>query len=293
MVEQVASEPRRRSVQCASPAGLHRIAYREWGDARNRDVLVCVHGLTRSSRDFDELARTLCTQFRVVCPDVAGRGDSDRLADAKLYTWPQYVADMVTLIARLDVERVNWLGTSMGGFVGMALAAQPGSPVRKLILNDAGPVIAKASLERIGGYVGLTPSFASLEEAEKHVRAISAPFGPHSDAQWRTLTESWVRKSDEGGWRPHYDPRIAEAYRATLPKEDLSLWHLYDAVRCPTLLVRGEQSDVVSRQTAAEMGRRGPKAKVVEIRGVGHAPTLLNADQIAVVRDFLLEGEPS
>jgi len=293
MAEQVASEPRRRSVQCASPAGLHRIAYREWGDPRNRDVLVCVHGLTRSSRDFDELARTLCTQFRVVCPDVAGRGDSDRLADAKLYSWPQYVADMVTLIARLDVDQVDWLGTSMGGFVGMALAAQPGSPVRKLILNDAGPVIGKASLERIGSYVGLTPSFASLEEAEKHVRAISAPFGPHSDVQWRTLTESWVRKSEEGGWRPHYDARIAEAYRATLPKEDLSLWHLYDAVRCPTLLVRGEQSDVVSRQTAAEMGRRGPKAKVVEIRGVGHAPTLLHADQIAVVRDFLLEGEPS
>jgi pimeloyl-ACP methyl ester carboxylesterase len=297
MVEQVEEQdqpqPRRRSVQCASPGGLHRIAYREWGDPRNRDVLVCVHGLTRSSRDFDELARTLCSQFRVVCPDVAGRGDSDRLADAKLYTWPQYVADMVTLIARLDVDQVNWLGTSLGGFVGMALAAQPGSPVRKLILNDAGAVIAKASLERIGSYVGLTPSFGSLEEAERHMRTISAPFGPHSDAQWRTLTESWVRKADDGSWRPHYDPRIAEAYRATLPKEDLNLWHLYDAVRCPTLLVRGEQSDLVSRQTAEEMGRRGPKAKVVEIRGVGHAPTLLHADQIAVVRDFLLEGEPS
>jgi pimeloyl-ACP methyl ester carboxylesterase len=288
-----AVEPRRRSVLCASPAGLHRMAYREWGDPRNRDVLVCVHGLTRSGRDFDELARALCAQFRIVCPDVAGRGDSDRLADAKLYTWAQYVADMVTLVARLDVEAVNWLGTSMGGFVGMALAAQAGSPVKKLVLNDAGPVIAKAALERIAAYVGQTPSFASLEDAEEYVRAISAPFGPHSDAQWRFLTETWVRRNEDGRWHPHYDTRIAEAYRASMPEKDLELWHLYDAVRCPTLLVRGEHSDVVSRQTAAEMARRGPKARVAEIRGVGHAPTLLQPDQIAVVRDFLLQGEPS
>ena len=285
--------PRRRSVLCASPAGLHRIAYREWGDARNRDVLVCVHGLTRSSRDFDQLARALCSQFRVVCPDIAGRGDSDRLADAKLYTWAQYVSDMVTLIARLDVEAVDWVGTSMGGFVGMALAAQAGSPVRRLVLNDAAPVIAKAALERIGAYVGQERRFATLEEAEAYVRAISAPFGPHSDAQWRFLAETWVRRGEDGAFRPHYDTRIAEAYRATMPDKDLELWHLYDAVRCPTLLVRGEHSDVVSRQSAAEMTRRGPRAKVAEIRGVGHAPTLLQPDQIAVVRDFLLEGEPS
>jgi pimeloyl-ACP methyl ester carboxylesterase len=269
------------------------MAYREWGDPRNREVLVCVHGLTRSSRDFDELARTLCGQFRVVCPDVAGRGDSDRLADPKLYTWAQYVADMVTLIARLDVETVNWLGTSMGGFVGMVLAAQHGTPVRKLILNDAGPVIARSALERIGSYVGAAPVFATLEDADKHVRTISAPFGEHSDAQWRTLAESWVRKNEDGTWRPHYDLRIAEAYRATLPEKDLALWSVYDAVRCPTLLIRGEHSDVVSRETAEAMTRRGPKAKVVEFKGIGHAPTLLHADQIAVVRDFLHQGEPS
>jgi pimeloyl-ACP methyl ester carboxylesterase len=288
MAEQV--EPRRRSVQCASPAGLHRIAYREWGDARNREVLVCVHGLTRSSRDFDELARALCGQFRVVCPDIAGRGDSDRLADAKLYTWAQYVADMVTLLARLDVEAVNWLGTSLGGFVGMALAAQNGSPVRKLILNDAAPVISRVSLERIATYVGAAPVFANLDEADKYVRAISAPFGEHSDAQWRTLAENWVRKNEDGTWRPHYDLRIAEAYKASMPDQDLELWHLYDAVRCPTLLIRGERSDLVARATAQEMTRRGPKAQVVEIRNVGHAPTLLHPDQIAVVRDFLHQG---
>ena len=277
-------------MQCASPVGLHRIAYREWGDARNREVLLCVHGLTRSSRDFDELARALCGQYRVVCPDIAGRGDSDRLADAKLYNWAQYVADMVTLVARLDVDAVNWLGTSLGGLVGLALAAQNGNPVNKLILNDAAPVIAKASLERIASYVGKAPVFASLDEAEKYIRAISAPFGEHSDAQWRTLTESWVRKSEDGTWRPHYDLRIAEAYNASMPDKDLELWHLYDAVRCPTLLIRGERSDLVSRATAQEMTHRGPKAKVVEIRNVGHAPTLLHQDQIAVVRDFLQQG---
>ena len=293
MAEEVALEPRRRSVQCASPGGLHRIAYREWGDPRNRDVLVCVHGLTRSSRDFDELARALCSQWRIVCPDVAGRGDSERLPEAKLYTWAQYVADMVTLIARLDVEAVNWLGTSMGGFVGMALAAQPGTPVKRLILNDAGPVIGRASLERIASYVGQMPTFASLEEAEKYVRKISAPFGPHSDAQWRFLAETWVRRNDDGTWRAHYDPRIGEGYRATMPQKDLELWHVYDAVRCPTLLIRGTESDVVSPATAAEMARRGPKAKVAEVRGVGHAPTLLHPDQIALVREFLLQGEPS
>ena len=288
-----AVEPRRRSVLCASPAGLHRVAYREWGDPRNRDVLICVHGLTRSSRDFDALARALCSQFRIVCPDVAGRGDSERLADAKHYTLAQYVADMVTLIARLDVESVNWLGTSMGGLVGMTLAAQPGTPIHKLILNDAAPVIAKAALERLALYVGQELSFASLEEAEKYVRTISAPFGPHSDAQWRLLTENWVRRGEDGRLRPHYDTRIVEVYRATMPEKDLELWHLYDAVRCPTLLVRGEQSDLVSPHTAEEMARRGPKAKVVELKGVGHAPTLLQPSQIAIVRDFLLEGEPS
>jgi pimeloyl-ACP methyl ester carboxylesterase len=280
-------------VQCASARGLHRIAYLEWGDPRNRDVLVCVHGLTRSSRDFDELARALCTQFRVVCPDIAGRGDSDRLPDAKLYAVPQYVADMVTLIARLDVEAVNWIGTSMGGLIGMALAAQAQSPIARLVLNDAGPVVSRVSLERIAGYLGTRMQFQSLEEADAYMRVISAPFGPHSDAQWRFLTETWLRRNDDGTWRAHYDPRIAEAFRAAMPEKDLELWPAYDAIRCPTLVIRGETSDLLSRTTTDEMRVRGPKARVVEIRGVGHAPTLMHPDQIALVRDFLLEGGPA
>jgi len=287
----VAPEPRRRSVLCASPKGLHRMAYLEWGDPRNRNALVCVHGLTRTSRDFDELARALCGQFRVVCPDLAGRGDSDRLPDPMLYTWAQYAGDLVTLIARLDVETVSWVGTSLGGLVGMALAAQSGTPLARLVLNDAGPVVSKASLERIGSYLGKAPLFPSLEKAEAYIRAVSAPFGPHSDAQWRFLTETWARRNEDGSWRAHYDPRLAEPFRSAMPDRDMELWAVYDAVQCPTLLLRGEHSDLLSRATAAEMARRGPKAKVVEIKGVGHAPTLMHPDQIAVVREFLLEGE--
>ena len=185
--------PRRRSVRCVSGQGLHRIAYLEWGDPGNKRVLVCVHGLTRCARDFDLLAGELAERYRVICPDMAGRGDSDWLADPMLYVLPQYVADVVTLIARLDVESVHWLGTSMGGLIGMALAAQRDTPVTKLVLNDAGPVVSKVSLERIAAYVGLAPIFPDLDAAQQYVRAVAAPFGPHSDAEWRFLTEVVVR----------------------------------------------------------------------------------------------------
>lgn len=279
-------------MACLSPKGLHRVSYLEWGDPRNRDALICVHGLTRTGRDFDDLARALCGRWRVVCPDIAGRGESDRLADPMLYAIPQYLSDMVTLVARLDVESVSWLGTSMGGLIGMALAAQTATPVKKLVLNDAGPVISRASLERIAAYVGNAPVFPSIEKAEEYVRAVSAPFGPHSDAQWRFLTETWVRRKEDGTYAAQYDPRIAQAFKATLPKEEnLEFWPVYDAVHCPTLVIRGERSDLLSRETAAEMARRGPKARIAEIPGVGHAPTLMHPGQIAIVRDFLLEGE--
>ena len=287
------TEPRRRSVQCISPKGLHRMAYLEWGDPRNRDVVLCVHGLTRSARDFDDLARALSGQFRVVCPDVAGRGDSDRLADPVHYGIPQYVADMVTLIARLDVEAVRWVGTSMGGLIGMTLAAQAGSPVSRLVINDAGPVIARSAIERIAAYLGRAPAFPSFEQAEQYVRTVFAPFGRHSDAQWRHLAEAWLRRNEDGSWRAHYDPRIAEPFRATMPEGDLELWPIYEAIRCPTLVIRGAQSDLLSRETTRQMAQRGPKARVVEIPDVGHAPTLMEAGQISVVRDFLLQGGAS
>ena len=285
--------PVRRQVQCASSAGLHRVSYYEWGEPRNAQVLVCVHGLTRCARDFDNLARAMSDRYRVVCPDVVGRGESGRLADPMLYGIPQYVADMVTLIARLDVERVHWVGTSMGGLIGMALAAQKETPVAKLVVNDAGPVVAKAALQRIGTYLGSSPSLPSFEDAVKFVRTVSAPFGPHTDDEWRFLTEVVVRQNADGSWRFHYDPRIAEPYRMSMPDKDVELWPVWDAIGCPTLVIRGAQSDLLSKATAQAMTERGPKAKLVELAGVGHAPTLMQPDQIAVVRDFLLEGETS
>ena len=264
------------------------MSYLEWGDPKNDRVLVCAHGLTRCARDFDNLAAAMCGEYRVVCPDVAGRGDSEWLADPMLYQLPQYVSDMVTLVARLDVESVHWLGTSMGGLIGMALAAQPGTPVGKLILNDAGPVVSKVSLERIATYVGMSPVFPDLATAEKYVRAVSATFGPHTDAEWRFLTEVVTRGNPDGSLRLHYDPTLAEPFRANMPEKDMALWPLWDAIRCPTYVLRGAQSDLLTPETCEQMKQRGPKATVVEVPGIGHAPTLLHEDQINIVRNFLV-----
>lgn len=241
-----ASGPRRRSVQCVGPHGLHRMSYLEWGDARNPEVLVCVHGLTRNGRDFDDLARALAPRYRVICPDVVGRGLSSWLPVKDDYQLPTYVADMITLIARLDVDTVHWVGTSMGGLIGMIIASMPDNPIRRLVLNDVGPVITAASLARIGQYVGTAPVFPGFEAAEAYIRAVSAPFGHLSDAQWRHLTESSVREV-EGGWAMRYDPGIGDPFRKTPTLEDVSLWPIYDAIGCPTLLMRGAESDLLTR----------------------------------------------
>lgn len=282
---------RESKVKCLSTAGFHQMAYVEWGVADNPQVLVCVHGLTRNGRDFDFLAQALAADYRVVCPDVVGRGKSDWLSNKSLYVMPQYCADLTTLLARLNVETVDWLGTSMGGLIGMALAAQPGSPIRRLILNDAGPVVSAVSLARIGDYLGSSPRFDSIEQAEAYVRAVSAPFGPHTDAQWRHLTVHAVREAADGKIEFRYDPGIAQVYQQGQQLsggKDVELWPLFDAITCPTLLLRGEQSDLLTPQTAQAMTQRGPRAQLVEIPGVGHAPTLMNEAQIAPVRDFLL-----
>ncbi len=288
-------EPRHGRVQCLSPAGFHRMAYVEWGDPANPRVLVCVHGLTRCGRDFDFLAQSLADRYRVVCPDVVGRGLSDWLRDPSHYAIPQYAADMVTLLARLNVESVDWLGTSMGGMIGMALAAQPESPIRHLILNDVGPVIAAAALARIGEYLATPPSFASLEQAEAYIRFIAAPFGRLNDAQWRHLTENVVKVGPAGAVALRYDPGIAAPFNAAMAAQgetdgklrDIELWPLYDAIRCPTLVIRGETSDLLSRATAAQMAGRGPCAQTVEAPGVGHAPMFLDDAQVAIVKNFL------
>ena len=281
-------EMRQHTVQCLSPGGLHRMAYVEWGDPQNPRVLVCVHGLTRNCRDFDYLAKALRGHYRVVCPDVVGRGRSNWLRLKEHYQLQQYVADMVTLIARLNVDEVHWVGTSMGGMIGMALAAQEESPISRLVLNDVGPTISAAAIRRIGEYVGVMPRFASFEEAVQYVRLVSAPFGRLSDAQWRHLTEHVTRQTAGGGYELVYDPGIAVPFRKDISDDDISLWPLYDAIRCPTLVVRGAESDLLTHETCLEMGRRGPKATVAEIPGVGHAPMFLDDAQVAVVREFLL-----
>ncbi|MBL8384628.1 MAG: alpha/beta fold hydrolase [Burkholderiales bacterium] len=281
------SDFREHAVQCLSPAGLHRMAYVEWGDPANDRVLICAHGLARVGRDFDALARALAAHYRVVCPDFAGRGRSDRLRDATHYQIPQYVADVVTLLARLDARTVHWVGTSMGGLIGMALSALPETPVSRLVMNDVGPVLKAAALQRIGEYLGADPRFPDFDTALAYIRAISAPFGLSSDAQWRRLAENSV-VADGGGYRLHYDPAIAVPFRTQATGPDVDLWPVYDAIRCPTLVLRGETSDLLDRATLAAMAGRGPRAAVVEIAGVGHAPMFMDDAQIDVVRRFLL-----
>ncbi len=264
------------------------MAYLEWGSHDNPRVLVCVHGLTRCARDFDFVARRLAARYRVICPDVPGRGDSDWLKNPLEYQLPVYLNDMVALIARLDVESVHWVGTSLGGLIGMALAALPDSPVTKLVLNDVGPVVSAAGLARIAGYVGKWPPLPTIEAAEAYIRIVSAPFGRHSDAEWRFLTEHVVRRNADGSLRMHYDPALAVAFSSQPLDQDLELWNIYDVIRCPTLVLRGELSDALTRQTARAMSERGPAAKVVEIANVGHAPTLIHEEQIEVLCEFLL-----
>jgi pimeloyl-ACP methyl ester carboxylesterase len=282
--------PTQRYVVCATPSGLHRLAYLEWGDPANPNVVVCVHGLTRCARDFDGLARALVDRYRVVCPDMPGRGASDWLKNPNEYEIPHYVADCVTLIARLDVENVDWVGTSMGGLIGMALACLPGAPIRRLVLNDAGPVVTAVSLARIGQYLGNAPHFPDFEAAVQYIRTIAAPFGHHSDDEWRFLTEVVVRKQPDGSFKAHYDPAISVPFRKMLGTRDVELWPLYEAVRAKTLVTRGAESDLLTRATAEAMRQRGPRAEIVEFAGVGHAPTLMHDDQTAVVREFLLRA---
>ena len=277
-----------RGVQCISSSGLHRMAYTEWGQRDNPRVLLCVHGLTRNARDFDMLAEAMSSHYRVICPDVVGRGRSGRLRNPAGYGIPQYVADMVTLIARLNVETVDWVGTSMGGLIGMALASQEGSPIRKMLLNDVGPVITVESLKRIGSYVGTDPTWVSFDEALAFVKLVSAPFGALSEAQWHALTESSVAQRADGRWGFVYDPKIAEPFRAAFVDQDIDLWPVYEQISCPTLVLRGAESDLLTRETWQAMGLRGPRAKLAEIQGVGHAPMFMTEEQISIARDFLL-----
>ena len=254
--------------------GFHRIVYSEWGTADGRRTVICVHGLTRNGRDFDALAQVLEADFRIACPDLPGRGRSHWLPVA-------------TLIARLGIDEVDWVGTSLGGLLGMMLAAQPNSPIRRLVLNDIGAFVAKEALARICSYVGADPLFADIDALEGYLRQIHAPFGPLTDAQWRHIASHSARPEPAGGVRLHYDPALAVAFKEGFDA-DVELWPLWDAISCPVLILRGGESDILSHETAATMLTRGPEAELIDFPGIGHAPMLMDAAQIAAVHDFLM-----
>ncbi|MDQ3195820.1 MAG: alpha/beta fold hydrolase [Burkholderiales bacterium] len=287
--------------------GFHRVAYTDWGDRANPHVVICVHGLTRNARDFDFLAETLSSDCRVVCPDIVGRGASDWLPHKKDYGYPLYLTDMAALIARVgtkpvrsrwdalwrrlrgrrDEPRIDWVGTSMGALIGMMLAAQPQSPIQRLVINDAGPFVPRAALQRIAAYVGKDPRFGAVDELEQYLRKFCASFGPLTDTQWRHLATHSSRQGKDGSYGFSYDPGIAEPFRGSL-FYDVDLWPLWDKIRCPVLILRGADSDLLLHKTAQEMLTRGPRTRLVEFAGVGHAPMLMAQDQIDAVREFLL-----
>jgi pimeloyl-ACP methyl ester carboxylesterase len=280
-------QPRTLSLASLSPHGFHRVVYYEWGDPANDRVVICVHGLSRNGRDFDVLGEALADTHRVIAVDMPGRGASQWLPDANDYVFPTYLTTLTALIARSNAQQVAWVGTSMGALLGMAMAAQSDTPVARLVVNDAGPLIEPAALARIRDYLGLAPTFATFAEADAYIRAVSAPFGPLTDAQWEHLTRTTVAQNAEGRYALTYDPGIALPFRNAAAPPDL--WPIWDAIRCPTLLLRGAQSDLLSAATAQAMTERGPKARLVEFPGIGHAPTLLSSDQVAPVAAFLRE----
>ena len=280
----------------------HRVGYWEWnqtGQVGHPHVIVCVHGLTRQGRDFDVLAQALSHHARVICPDIAGRGQSDWLADPMAYGVPQYAFDMLVLLtqvhAQYPIAQLDWVGTSMGGLIGMAVAGTPDLalpvPIRRLLLNDVGPRLEWSALQRIGTYVGESPRFASVEEGAAWLRVQSADFGPHTDAQWLALSEPMLRPGPEGGFVLHYDPKIAVPMQGMTQEQvaqgEALLWNLYDAITAQTLVLRGAKSDLLTAQTVQEMAQRGPKAHSATLEGVGHAPTLVQPEQVALVKEFL------
>lgn len=307
----IMAEPTLNYLPCQGAGLAHRMAYWQWGSAQAAHTVVCVHGLTRQGRDFDILAQALIARaqhpLRVVCPDVVGRGNSDWLADPLAYQIATYVTDLLTLIAHLQVTTLDWVGTSMGGLIGMGVCAQlgrgapgtfadtQGPRIRKLVLNDVGPVIERDAIARITQFLGRNMEFASLQDAAQAQVVVSASFGPHTPAQWLALTQHMVKPRNDGGTgvRLHYDPAIAVPIAATTPEQaamgEALLWQVFDAITAETMLLRGAASDLLAHATAVQMTQRGPRAQLVEFAGVGHAPTLIAHDQVDTVCRFLLE----
>ena len=272
-------------VPCQAPGGKHRVHVTEWGDEHNPNVLICVHGLTRCGRDFDVLAEALADRYRIVCPDIAGRGDSDWLRRSEDYNYPQYASDMVRVIAKTHAKSVHWFGTSMGAIIGMVLAAQPHTPITRMVVNDIGSRIPAAALQRIGMYVGVSPLFHTIDEVVQAVRVVS-PFGPLTDHQWVALTLPLMKKTANGMWQFRYDPAIGDVFKGA-PMGDVDLSEYWDAIRCPVLITRGAESDLLLKSTFDEMCAK-PNVRGVTFADTGHAPIFQSEQTIAPVRAFLL-----
>lgn len=275
------------TVLSLGPHGFHKIAYTDWGSPDNNRIVVCVHGLTRNGRDFDFLAQAIAPHYRAVCPDLPGRGHSHWLTVAADYRPPTYMADMATLIARLNVDQVDWIGTSLGGILGIMLAAQPNNPIRKLVVNDVGAFVSRSTVERIKSYVGQDPEFADQRALEAYLRENHATFGALTDEQWRHLAKHSARHDPQNdAWRLHYDPALAGPFKEAF-NSDLDMWPMWEAITCPVLILRGDESDILAKETAEEMLTRGPAAELIEFPGVGHAPMLMDPLQIEAVREWL------
>ena len=276
-----------KRVQGLGTHGFYSMAYFEWGDPANERVLVCVHGLTRRGRDFDALAAALENHYRVICVDLPGRGRSDWFALAADYQPTTYLQGLTALLARLDVEQVDWLGVSLGGLLGMMLAAQPKTPIRRLVLDDIGSYVDAEALQRIATYVSEYPAFPDRAALEAYMRVVCAPYGLTTDAEWDHLVSYGSRQDETGAWRFHWDPKLAEPFKDGF-SESVSLWPLWEMIQAPVLLLRGSESDILTAETAAEMVARKPTTTLVEFAGIGHAPMLTNAEQIGAVRRWLV-----
>jgi cobalt-zinc-cadmium efflux system protein len=276
-------------VQCTNGDGSHRMAYHAWGDPSNPKVLLCVHGLTRRGSDFNTLAQAMSKDYYVVCPDVVGRGDSDRLQNPMMYAVPQYVADMASLVKHLGVAHVDWLGTSMGGLIGMVFASMPNSPIRRMLINDVGPRIEPEAIKRLGSYVGQTFSFANRADALERLNAICASFGEHTPQEWEIYNGPMLIQKN-GLWEMHYDPDISVPFASVNPimakAGEMAMWHAFKQIHIPMLIVRGGNSDLLSAKTVAEMCKVNPYARSIEIPNVGHAPAFVKAEQIALAKEF-------
>jgi pimeloyl-ACP methyl ester carboxylesterase len=284
-----ATEPILSSVMSVSHGQFHRVAYAEWG-TDERDIVLCLHGLTRQGRDFDFLARTLrARDRRVICPDLVGRGRSDWLKNPNDYDVNQYVTDMTVLMASLHVAQLDWVGTSLGGLIGMLLAGRENSPIRSLVMNDIGPRVNIDAALRIGNDIRRAPRhFRTIDEAQAYLRNVLTPFGSLTDEHWRHFARHSVKPDPGGGFTPHYDPALTIGFKSPWHYEQ-DFWKAWDNIKCPVLVLRGATSDVLLTRTASEMAERNARATIVEIPNCGHAPSLTDQEQLRLVSEWLMQ----